>query len=324
MTEEYVLTRSAPLTISAEEADKLLSLGSGDAALLYLWLLRSGGRFDRDRAERELKTAGPLSAAMALLRSAGLVRGQGEMQPAVPPVREELSEPTAVEIEKQAEADPGFQHLLREAPERLGRVLSGGDVKILYGIYHDLGLPTEVIFLLLEDCCWEIARHYGPGRKPTLRQVEKQAYIWHDRELFTIDLADAYLRDRQDKRGRLGEFRELLGIRDRALAPTEEKFLMSWLDMGFGREAVLLAFDKTVAKKGTLAWPYMNRILENWHAKGLHTLPEIEAGDAPPRRNGPSQTVSGGGKKPSGPTSEEYLRMQKNLQKLDGGGKHDA
>ena len=210
---------------------------------------------------------------------------------------------------------------MREAPYRLGRVLSGGDLKILYGIYHDLVLPTAVVLLLLQFCCEEIARRYGPGRKPTLRQVEKEAYIWYNRELFTLALADKYVMERNARSGQVGELRELLGIRNRALAPTEEKYLLSWLEMGFKKEAVLLAYDKTVAKKGELAWPYMNRILENWHAKGLHTLPEIEAGDAPPRRGGQGPG-NAGKKEPAGPTEEEYLRMQKYLRELDGGGDH--
>ena len=319
MAEEYVLTRSAPLTISAEEADRLIALGSGDAALLYLWLLRSGGRFDREKAERELKNVGSVQEAMALLRTAGLVREEtGSVKPLEAPVREELSEPTAAEITDYARQDAGFRQLVGEAAERLGRVLSGGDLKILYGIYHDLGLPTEVILLLLVYCCEEFARRYGPGRKPTLRQVEKEAYIWHNRELFSLELAEAYLKERKDRRGQVGALCRLLGIQNRALAPTEEKYLTGWLDMGFGREAVLLAYDKTVAKKGELAWPYMNRILENWHAKGLHTLPEIQAGDALPRQKGQAPAKRESRK----PTAADYDQMRDFLKELDGGGDH--
>jgi DnaD/phage-associated family protein len=323
MAEEYVLARTAPLTISAEEADKLLALGSGDAALLYLWLLRHDGRFDRELAGRELKTSLPLQTALAQLRSAGLVRGEaGAEAPPAPPIREELSEPTAAEITDYAERDPGFRQLVGEAANRLGRVLSGGDLKILYGIYHELGLPTEVILLLLVYCCEDYARRYGPGRKPTMRQVEKEAYYWHNRELFTLELADKYMMERKARLEPMGELCRLLGIRNRALSETEERYLQSWLEMGFGKEAVLLAYDKTVAKKGELAWPYMNRILENWHAKGLHTLAEIEAGDAPPSRRGRSPAGRSGGNEPAGPTTEEYMRMQKLLKKLDGGGDH--
>ena len=323
MGEEYVLARPAPITISAEEADKLLSLGSGDAALLYLWLLRSGGRFDREKAARELKLAGTLAETVEKLRSAGLIRGDaGKEPPLEPPMRSEREEYTVEEILADTERDPGFSRILEETARRLGRVVSGGDMRILYGIYRDLGLPTEVVVLLLGHCCEEFARRFGPGRKPTVRQVEKEAYRWHNRELFTMELAEQYLREQQSKRGKLGEFCRLLGIRNRTLAPSEEKFLMNWLDMGFGEEAVLLAYDKTVAKKGELAWAYMNRILENWHAKGLHTLAEIREGDAPPKGRGSGGNT--GRKEPEGPTTEEYQRMQRLLKKMDGGGDHGA
>ena len=45
-----------PLSISMDNAtaDKLLVLGSGDAALLYLYLLRYAGEYDPAAAERQL------------------------------------------------------------------------------------------------------------------------------------------------------------------------------------------------------------------------------------------------------------------------------
>ena len=323
MAEEYILAQPATMTLRAEDADRLLSLGSGDAALLYLWLLRNGGRYDPVRASRELRMAGSLPAAMALLRQAGLIRGEASPAvPARPPAREERQEYTAAEIARFAETDPDWSRLLDAAADRLGRTLSGGDMKVLYGIYTDVGLPLEVILLLLSYCCEEVARRYGPGRKPTLRQIEKEAYIWGNRELYSLELADRYLMERKERRGQLGELCQLLGIRGRALAPSEEKYLLSWLEMGFERDAILLAYDKTVTKKGELAWPYMNRILENWHGMKLHTLPEIEAGDAPNRRRGQDRAGKAGGKEAVGPTEEEYQRMQKYLRELDGGGDH--
>ena len=37
---------TAALSLPAEHAEKLLSLGDGEAALLYLYILRSGGSLD--------------------------------------------------------------------------------------------------------------------------------------------------------------------------------------------------------------------------------------------------------------------------------------
>ena len=45
--------------------------------------------------------------------------------------------------------------------------------------------------------------------------------------------------------------------------------------------AIRLAYEKTVLKKQSLNWAYMNSILKNWHAKGLHTVAAIQTGDKP-------------------------------------------
>ena len=41
--------------MAAGAVDRLLSAGSGDAALLYLWLLKTGGEYDAAGAARALK-----------------------------------------------------------------------------------------------------------------------------------------------------------------------------------------------------------------------------------------------------------------------------
>ena len=72
----------------------------------------------------------------------------------------------------------------------------------------------------------------------------------------------------------------LLDIRDRPPVAREREYITSWIDMGFPDEAIRLAYEKTVLKKQSMSWPYMNSILKNWHEKGLHTAKEIAASDS--------------------------------------------
>ena len=72
---------------------------------------------------------------------------------------------------------------------------------------------------------------------------------------------------------------QVLQICDRAPSRTERGYITSWLDMGFGCEAIAEAYDRTVVATGARKWPYLNRILMSWHEKGLHTLDEISSGD---------------------------------------------
>ena len=71
----------------------------------------------------------------------------------------------------------------------------------------------------------------------------------------------------------------MLQIHDRAPSRTERSYIASWLDMGFGCDAIAEAYDRTVVATGARKWAYLNRILMSWHEKGLHTLEEIETGD---------------------------------------------
>lgn len=45
----YRIQGANTLSLPAEDAEKLLALGDGECALLYLYILRSGGVLDTDR-----------------------------------------------------------------------------------------------------------------------------------------------------------------------------------------------------------------------------------------------------------------------------------
>ena len=77
MAEEYVLPQPETLSIGLHDADKLISAGSGDAALLYLYVLRRNGRLDAEKAREELHLGDRLDAALSTLQKLGLVRLPG-------------------------------------------------------------------------------------------------------------------------------------------------------------------------------------------------------------------------------------------------------
>ena len=61
--------------------------------------------------------------------------------------------------------------------------------------------------------------------------------------------------------------------------------------MGFEEDALAIGYDRTVTNTGALKWSYMNKIMQSWHEKGLHSAAEIESGD--PRRR-PQQSAAQG------------------------------
>jgi DnaD/phage-associated family protein len=326
MAEEYVLPQPETLTLSLREADKLISAGSGDAALLYLYILRNAGRLDPEKARQQLSLGDRLETAMGILQKQGLVRMPAGVSIAAPedaPRRspdQALPAYTVSDVRRAVDADGAFTGLLDETARLLGHVLSPGDMMTLFGLYDYLGLPPEVILLLISWCTTELERRFGPGRRPTMRQVEKEAYIWADQEILTLAMAEAHIAKLAEKRRSATDLRRRLGIRDRQLSPTEDKYVRSWIEMGFTPEAVEEAYDRTILKKKELVWPYINSILKNWHQRGLHTLQEILEGD--PRDRSSAAKKTGDRASREGPDPAELERMQKFLNKLNGGEEH--
>ena len=154
----------------------------------------------------------------------------------------------------------------------------------LLGLYDFLGLPADVIFLLVNYCIDRKARQFGEGRLPTMREIEKEGYGWARRELFSSAAADAYIRAEKQKRRRFPAYMDALQLGGRNPAPAEEKYMDAWSEMGFPPETVAIAYDKTVLRCREFKWPYCNGILKRWHEKGLHTPEQVSAENAPPQK----------------------------------------
>lgn len=176
--------------------------------------------------------------------------------------------------------------LVPQTEEKLGKRLKTADLQILAGLYDDLGLPADVIYLLVCHCVARSEERYGPGRRPTLRQIEKEGYHWAQRGLFDQESASRYLRDWNVRRSAMSRYMQVLGLGDRRPVESEERYITDWMDKGFPPETVALAYDKTVFYKKELNWRYLNGILRRWHENGWHTEEEVRQGDSrkPSRR----------------------------------------
>ncbi len=301
--------KSEVCSMSARDADKLIESGDGDCALLYIYLMRRGAAPSAELCRALGMTQKRLDAAAAKLRSLGLLSG-GELMPGA----DTLPECTAEEIVRRSGADEGFRAVLAECESIMGHTLSGADTRTLFGIYDHLGLPVDVIMVLLHHCAEDCRRRYGPGRVPTARQIEKEAYIWVNREIMTLEQAEEYMRERAEVREGVERLRRAFGINDRQLSPTERRYIELWFAMGFPAESIELAYDRTVTNTGALKWNYMDSIIRSWHEKGLHTPEEIEQRDAPRRRqNAPAKRAS------DAPRTDELERMRRLYDKVKNG-----
>ena len=291
MPNVLVHTADESVTLSAQAVRRLLERGDGDAALLYLALLRHHGTVAPRSLAGELRwERSRIEAAEEVLRALGLIAPAAET---VPEPADERPDYQQGDIARLLESSAEFRGLVAEVERRLGKKLTTPDVGVLLGLTDYLGLPTDVVYLLVCHCAERVQRRYGEGRRPTLRQIEKEGYAWARMGIDTQKAAAEYLKKYTERQGALPKYMQALRLGDRPPVASEEKYLTAWQEMGFPPETVALAYDKTVLKCHELKWPYCNGILKRWHEAGLHTVEEVEKGDRPaPKREQPEKPGS--------------------------------
>lgn len=285
-------------SISSAIADKLISAHDGDVALLYIYMVRRG-EHDLDAAARDLcRTMSEISAAAEKLQRMGLMpdgaapaKAAAKEEKLPPP--DEIPQYRSEDIVRRCKENGEFAVVVAEAQTALTHTLSSVEMKTLFGIYDYLALPPEVIMMLINYCVARCREQSTPDhpRRPSMRNIEKEAYNWVHQEILTLDQAEEYIRRQRERRDALGRAKAAVGVHGRELTPTETKYLSAWLDMGFDEDALAIGYDRTITNTGALKWSYMNKIMQSWHEKGLHSAEEIESGD--PRRR-PQQSAAQG------------------------------
>ena len=296
--------------ISDADADRLLAAHDGDMALLFLYRLRTGIS-DKEQTARDLcRTVREVEEAAEKLdrlwtppAAAAAVRFTPIPEPPM-----DIPEYKSEDIIRRLREDERFSAIRAEAGKVMGKPLSSPDLKLLFGIYDHLGIPSDVLLLLINYCGILYEKKYGGQRCPTIRTIQKEALLWVNNEIMTVESAEQYI-ERQNERGiELSKIQELLGIRGRELVKSEAEKIGSWLDMGFHEDTIAIAYERTVSNTGSLKWNYMDKILRSWNEKKLYTPEAIVEKDS----KRPAETV----RTASGDMSRYFSELDEVLNKI--------
>ncbi|MCL2080175.1 MAG: DnaD domain protein [Oscillospiraceae bacterium] len=326
------ITGSESFTITGQTIDKLIRTGDGDAALLYLYILKTHGQStDLDAAKALGKSKGWVASAMLMLSRMGLIEVMGTQLEAQNHAKSEAEAQlpseavyTQEEVRAQLALGSEFTVVVKETERKLGKILSPDELLRLFGIYDNLRLPTEVILQLITHCIGECAVT-GDGRSPSVRYIEKAAYVWEREGIFSIEKAEEYLKKLEEYKSARGQIKKALQIRDREFSATEKRYVDDWISRGTQPDAVALAYDKTVIKTGRLAWPYMDTIIKSWDNKGFHTAQAVlENENGAKQAGGRGQTgqnvrasrFGAGTQKHGEPSRADMERMTRILEKI--------
>ena len=180
---------------------------------------------------------------------------------------------SAADFERYAGREE-VKFLLTTAEKLLGRPLSSTEQKGYVFFLEEYGLPADVIVMAIDFCCMHDRGNY--------RYISKMLAGWQEQGINTHPLAEEYIRVQSARLGREAEVVEAFGLEKRGLTTANRKQIAHWYqDLGFGIEMIRLAYERTVDQIGQVSFPYINKILENWHALGLKTPEEVRTGDIP-------------------------------------------
>lgn len=188
--------------------------------------------------------------------------------------RKQVSRPsyTMAEIDAVAANNKSVSGLFYQAETVLHKILTPSDMEMLYSFVDWLGLPVEVITMLLS--------YASKKGKTSRRYLETVAIDWAERGIDTFEAAEIHVMELENSDSIERKIRGILGIYDRAMTTTEKKYIKLWAgDTRITPELIALAYDRTVTHTGKLSWAYMNKILESWLAEGLFTPEAVEMAD---------------------------------------------
>lgn len=234
------------------------------------------------------------AAAAAFWRGAGILDFDGESEevparPAsaektVPPAGQTAPEPpkkkvparastdlpkyTMEETARMVEGNKDLAKMLDDCGRILGKMLSSGESSNLLALVGQLDLDPEFILLVCAHC-----KEVG---KSSVRYVMTTATEYFDEGISTVETLEEHLKKIEKTRSVEGKLREKLGIGARAFSSREKKFFETWTSgFGYDFDVLEIAFDIAADKGAEKPMPYMNGVIERWHADGLTTAAQI-------------------------------------------------
>ena len=163
--------------------------------------------------------------------------------------------------------DPEVERLFYAAETLLGKLLTDVERRMYLGFYDDLGLPVDVICVLLEYCVEK--------NKKNNNYLRTVAYDWAERGISTADEAEEYISLFNN------EYREILryfGVSGRDPIEKEIEYMQRWLKEEMWTMPVIkLACEKTVMNKGGANFAYAEGIFRKWKKDGIHTPEQVKA-----------------------------------------------
>ncbi len=273
----------AVFSVPAVVVDKYLKLASVEQIRTLLWTLRHAAEQPTtEQAAQELRfSEESVREYVAFWQQNGILQTDA---PTVPAPQKQAAEtrkpekpplpdlpenkPTAAEILERANESPELLFLFQQAQKKFGRTI-GYDGQCTLLLMHDrYGLPVEVILMIIEYC--------AEARKTSNAYIAAMGKSWAQEEIDTIEKAEEKIGELH-RCGKLWkELAAMAGLHAPNPTAVQSEYLRAWsTELGYGVDMIFLAYEEMANHCSKLSFAYMNKVLLNWHDKGLKTTQDV-------------------------------------------------
>ncbi len=196
------------------------------------------------------------------------------------PVPVSDSEPEAGEaygipsFEDLMENDAHFYEMVKAFIEPT-HIISSKECDLIRDMYARLHFKSDLIIELYNECLEELEKKNRPARE-LYSFLTKKVRDYSSNGYRTLD---DKLKDNSDFKKCMKHYVDYFRIKAKSLNPTDRDYLSKWYyDWQFGPDMILLALKKcsNISDPNPL---YANKILNDWHNKGLKTPEDVEKDD---------------------------------------------
>ncbi len=273
------------LVLPGEVADCLSSAGAEQLRVL-LWFSRRGTDFDTAACAAALgMSESECVGCLNYWVERGILGCDGAVAAPVEPTPVKQARPAAVkplwkEVLRYQQEHKEFNAFLQEVSARLGRPLNHGDNATLLYLITTAGVPQTSVLL---------ATAYAVSiDKASMRYIEGLVLGWVDEDVITPEQVDGKIRELTETRKSAEKVEKILAL-PRPLNAAQAKTAHKWLTVWCFSDAMLQhAQTLTLENCDKFSVAYMDKILERWHAEGIHSPDRIEAPKV--KKKGPAST----------------------------------
>lgn len=271
--------------VPAQVVDNYIKLASASQLKTLLWICRHISEpIDAAKISQEIGySVGDVDDALTVIAGWGVLIGTDVTVSSAPVPSEKpkiteqpkhfeeiaASKPSSEQIMTRCKEDPEILAMFSDIEKMLGKTLGYDSRSTLLMMHDHYGLPIEVIYMLVDYC-----KSVG---KSGFSYISKVGKTWGEKEIDTIEKADEQIKILNSCNKLWKEFAEMAGIQNPRPSSSQSAYLRTWsIELKFNVEMIYLAYEEMLNHSSKISFPYMNKILMNWHSKGIKTPDDIE------------------------------------------------